>query len=439
MRTLGAALLCSSLLLGCPRPDGGPALSPREQARKLFEANRPDEALALLEKLFAQSPRDFDLARELVGAHVRALRTDELFARYQAHPLRDYLFGLAWYSRAADVERAIASLRTASEKFAEVGDVWYRLGIALLESERYEESLPPLQRAAELTPERSAVYLPLAKALHRNGDPAGAMRALRRVIESQPTAKEVATARALADRIADPFATIPKAVEAKLEQGMRWLQEADVPQQAIIAFEEILRDYPDLAVVRALVGLAYQQLDDAGRAVEELKRAIELAPQDGKNHLYLGDLYYSRQRVDAAAEHYRKAIELHPLLDMAYLRLGEVAAARDDFATAEKHFRTLALLRPDDAGVGVRLATVYLRQGKLDVAERELMAVLQKAPDSLELKLQLGLLHMEKRSRARTTEERRTATEQARKYLTEVITADPDNAFASRALETLKQ
>ncbi|MFY0576011.1 hypothetical protein ACN28S_18090 [Cystobacter fuscus] len=44
-------------------------------------------------------------------------------------------------------------------------------------------------------------------------------------------------------------------------------------------------------MVHALMGLAWQRLDDAGRAVEEFKRAIELAPADGKNHFYLGELY----------------------------------------------------------------------------------------------------------------------------------------------------
>lgn len=438
MRLLASIALCLAFL-SCARPAQAPALTAREQARALMADNRPAAAIPLLEEQLAQAPGDFDLARELVEAHVRALRTDELFTRYAQHPLRDYLFGLAWFSRAADVDRAIASLRAAAERFSEVGEVWYRLGIALLESERYPESLVALQRAAALSPERTAIYLPLAKSLHRGGDPVGAMRALRRVVESGPSPREVATARALADRISDPFAAVPRAVEAKLEQGLRWLHEADVPQQAIIAFEEILRDYPDLAVVRALVGLAYQQLDDAGRAVEELKRAIELAPHDGKNHLYLAELYHGRQRSAPAEEHYLRALELHPLLDQAYLRLGELALGREDLDGALRHFSILSHLRPEDPMVRLRLAAVHLRQGRHDAAEQQLTLVLDKDPDNLELKLQLGLLYLEKRAQARTVEQRRAATELARRYLGEVVNADPDNAFASRALESLKQ
>src|SRR5439155_8960695 len=131
---------------------------------------------------------------------------------------------------------------------------------------------------------------------YRSGDGKGAVAALSSAIASAPTHQDVKVARALMDQIADPFAAFPQAARPTLEQGIQWLQVADVPQQAIISFEEILHDWPDLAVVHALLGLAYQRIDDAGRAVDELKRAIELAPDDGKSHLYLGQLYLSHQR-----------------------------------------------------------------------------------------------------------------------------------------------
>jgi len=77
-------------------------------------------------------------------------------------------------------------------------------------------------------------------------------------------------------------------------------------------------------------------LGDAGRALDDLKRAVELSPSDGKNHLYLAGLFSSHQRPETAREHLLKAIELHPLLDDAYAQLGDLALERNNLPAAEQ-------------------------------------------------------------------------------------------------------
>jgi Flp pilus assembly protein TadD len=117
-------------------------------------------------------------------------------------------------------------------------------GSRRLESEQYAAALVPLRRAAELAPERPGIRLPLAKALHRTGDSAGAVAALGVLVKAGPSPPRWPRARALMNQLADPFARFPKTAEAKLEEGLRYLRELDSPHPAIVAFEEILRDYP---------------------------------------------------------------------------------------------------------------------------------------------------------------------------------------------------
>jgi tetratricopeptide (TPR) repeat protein len=331
----------------------------------------------------------------------------------------------------AAFERAIALVPNEAE-------FHYRLGIAHLESEQYAAALGPLRRAAELAPQRAAVRLPLAKALHRTGDSVGAVEALNAVVRASPTPSEVTTARALMNQIADPFAGFPKAAEGKLEEGLRLLQDLDVPQQAILSFEEILQDYPDQAVVHALLGLAYQRLDDAGRALDEFKQAIELSPRDGKNHFYLGELYLSRQRADAAREAFTKAVAYNPLLDAAWFRLGDLHLDRRDLPAARESFRILASLQPDSVAARGKLSLVYQLEGDYPAAERELLQVVEKNPENIEFTLRLGLLYTEQAQRARRPEDRRAASEEAEKWLLKVLEEQPDNALASRALQQVK-
>ncbi|EPX57667.1 Tetratricopeptide repeat protein [Cystobacter fuscus DSM 2262] len=439
-------LLGLGLTTGCQHGAARRPLDARAQAREYLTKNQPERALPLLEAEAARAPEDLELARTLTEAHVKAGQAEawiaELLRRngQAERAVNHYMLGLAYFSRVSDAgSPAVAAFQRALELKPDEPEFHYRLGLALLESEQYAAAVGPLRRAAELAPERAGIRLPLAKALHRTGDEPGAVAALSVLVRKEPSPAEVATARALMNQLADPFTRFPKAAESKLEEGMRYLQELDAPHPAIIAFEEILRDYPDLAVVHALMGLAWQRLDDAGRAVEEFKRAIELAPADGKNHFYLGELYLARQRPEAALPHLEKAVELNPLLDMAWFRLGDIRLERKDLKAAGEAFRVLTHLEPDEAPPRGKLALVLQLEGDWAGAERELKHVVDKDPENLEFTLRLGILFTEQARQSTRLEERREAAAKAEQWLGKVLEAQPENAVASRALQQLKR
>lgn len=416
-------------------------LSPREEAQVALQRGDAARALELLEPDFARNPDDLGLARLVAEAHVKAGSGDVLLARLATSDsaISHYQQGLVRFARAAEATGpAISEFRRAVELSPDEPEFHYRLGVALLESEQYEEALRSLEKATRLAPDRSGWALPLAKAKARTGDQPGAVAAIRTVVLGHPTPAEVKTAIALMDQLTDPFATFPSAAKPQLEQAMQWLQLADVPQQAIVQLEQILRDYPDLAVVHSLLGLAYDRLDDAGRAVDEFKRAIELAPDDGKNHLYLAALYEARQRPKNAEEHYLKAVEKNPVLADAWVRLGDIALDRNDLLGARRAFEVVARLRPDDPAARGKLALVFQLDGDWPAADRELKAIIEKDPENLEFALRLGVLHTERFTKAKTSAEREDAAKEAAKWLQKVLDAQPENAIASRALERVK-
>jgi tetratricopeptide (TPR) repeat protein len=444
-----AAVLGLGLVTGCTHTAASTSSArppdARARARAYLEENQPEEALALLRELHLQAPEDLDVARSLTEAHVKAGRTEGWIAELQGRiaagerAVDQYMLGLALFSRARDAGApTVAAFERAIALSPDTAEYHYRLGLARLESEQYAAAVGPLRRATTLAPERTAWRLPLAKALHRTGDSSGAVEALGAVVRGRPSPTEVATARALMEQIADPFAGFPKTAEAKLEEGLRYLKDLDAPQHAILSFEEILQDYPDLAVVHALLGLAYQRLDDAGRAVDEFKQAIERAPRDGKNHLYLGELYLSRQRTDAARAAFEQAVALHPLLDAAWFQLGDLHLERRDLAAAREAFTVAMSLAPDALPPRGKLALVYQLQGDYPAAERELRHVVEKDPENMEFTLRLGLLFTEQALKASRPEARKTAASEAERWLGKVLEAQPENAVASRALQQLK-
>ncbi|MFL5321072.1 MAG: tetratricopeptide repeat protein [Myxococcaceae bacterium] len=439
MRLLALVLLFG--LCACPAATTSGAtgkLSKREQAHLSLEKNEPDKAIPLLDELVAESPADYDLLRMRAEGYVKGGRSQELLKKTTGNSAQDhYTRGLLLFARAQDTQAAVNEFQAGVAAAPAEPELHYRLGIALLESEQYDKALPPLLEAARLAPDRRAYQLPLAKALYRNGRSKEAVDALRRVALSNPTPAEVVTARQLMTQIADPFANFPKAMEGKLDQGMKWLNQMDVPQQAIIAFEEILHDYPDLASVHGLLGLAYQRIDDAGRAVEEFKHAIELDPQQGRPHYYLGVLYQARQRPEVAREEFQKAIDLDPFLDDAWGRLGDLAMDRGDAPAAQKMFQVQAALTPDAVLPRSKLALALQAQGDFAAAEQELRKVLDRDPENVELQLRMGLLFADKKKQSSRPADREAANAEAEKWLHKVLDAQPDNAIASQALETL--
>ena len=430
------------MLSGCATTSGGGAkLSPREQAQVLLARGDGAGALPLPAELQKAAPNDFSLARMVAEAHVKAGSSDAFLTSLATKDtaISHYQQGLVRFARSADASGpAIAEFKRAAELAPEEPEFTYRLGVAQLESEQYEAARATLETAVKSAGDRSSWSLPLAKARYRTGESKGAIEAIRAVVTGSPSAADVKTARALMDQIADPFAGFPRSARPQLEQAIQWLEVSDIPQQALVSLEELLRDHPDEAILHALVGLAWARLDDAGRAVDELKRAIELAPEDGKNHLYLAQIYESRQRPKNAEEHYLKAIERNPVLEQASLKLGDVALERQDYISARKDFEVVTRLVPESAPAHGKLALVHQLDGNWPAADKELHAVLDKEPENVEFMLRLGVLHTERFTKAKTMDEKNSASTEASKWLAKVLEAQPENAIASRALERLK-
>jgi tetratricopeptide (TPR) repeat protein len=435
-----AALFVAGVLLaGCRHAKEGSA---RDEVRALLARDEPERALKQVTRLRKDLPEDYELARLEVEAAARANQGEGLLARLERigrpSAIELYMRGLARFAVRGNAEGAAEAFTRGIALRPEEPELHHRLGLVYLEAEQHLKAVEPLRRAVELAPKRAGYRVPWAKALHRTGDTAGAIEALRGMLTANPSAAELASGRRVMEAIADPFGTVPSSARKQFEEGLRWLQEVDVPQEAITAFEAVLRDFPDLAVAHALLGLAYQRIDDAGRAIEEYRKAIALAPHVGRTYEYLGELYLARQRPEQAEEAFAQAVAKNPLLDAPYFRLGDLALERRDLPAAEKAFRAAALLSPGSPAAHGKLALVLQLKEDYAGAERELRHVLAAQPENLEFKLRLGLLYAERRTKATRAEDRRRDGEQAARWLKEVLAEQPDNAAASRALESLR-
>jgi tetratricopeptide (TPR) repeat protein len=424
-----------------------PASEPRtdlDRAKSFLREGQPDRALPLLTELASSSPNDFDIGRLEAEAYVRAGRAGELVSALLSRPadraVSHYMLGLVYGATADGLEASgsIAALELERAIALKPGEaeLHHRLGVALLGLGRCEESVDALGRALHLDPGRTAAYLPLVKALHSLGKTEEALVTLSRWLDRSPQGPEIGAGKALMDEIAPPFEGQPSGGQAMIARGVGLLREEDDPLGAIAVFEQVLQEHPQISIAHTLLALCYQRLDEAARAIDELRRAAALAPREGRNHHYLGELYLGRGQLAQAKAALSRALELNPLLDGAHLRLGELALEESDFKSARRHLGIAASLSPS-VQVRAKLARALQLNGDFLEAERELRGLLKMQPENPELMLRLGLLHVEAHGRSSSPPQRSRSRAEAVYWLREVLRVQGDNVSAAHALESL--
>lgn len=116
------------------------------------------------------------------------------------------------------------------------------------------------------------------------------------------------------------------------------------------------------------LGLAYLQTD-AKAAEVNFARAIELDPDNGRAHLWLGDAYLKQQQPEKAVEAYNRAAKDGSLVAEAQTRIGNAQMRSGNYAVAQQAFRMAEAVAPQDPRPVAGQAQVYQNIGDLGAAE----------------------------------------------------------------------
>ena len=432
---LGAAWSCAAAR---HRPDDAGGLLRAAQAD--LAAGRAADAQRGFEEVLARDPRELAAIRGRIEASRRngvlPMVTREAEGAALQRPSDPYAFYALGLSRfaAGDEAAAVAALRKAGDLKPDEADIQYRLGVALLDGEKFADARGPLQRAVQLAPKVARYRTPLATCLGRLGDRRAAMDTLRGFAALSPSADEAALAVKAARALTDPFRDLPQPARAELELALGYLTR-DAPGLAVPPLESLLQKMPDLAPAHALLGLAQARLDEGGRAATELKRAAELAPELPQPHAYLAELYAAKDRPELAAQEYGAALERDPLDPDTLRRLGLLRL--DHGGNALEPLTAAAALLPGDDALQLLLARAEIAAGAPAPARTRLERLAERRPDDAEILFRLALLLYDERTRA-SDPSRGELGQRIERLLDRVLTLQPENAAASKLLSALK-
>ncbi|XSG86211.1 MAG: XrtA/PEP-CTERM system TPR-repeat protein PrsT [Methylohalobius sp. ZOD2] len=183
-------------------------------------------------------------------------------------------------------------------------------------------------------------------------------------------------------------------VQVVSAEGDQYLQEAKAylsegqTKAAVIQLKNLLREEPQNAEGRLLLGKTYLRMGEAAGAVKELEKARQLDMEPRRWLVPLGNAYLLRGQAKKLLEEIQPQASLSPdlraeilaLRGTAQMKLGEREAAREGFTEAVQ-------LAPESETAHLGLARLALLEKQPQVAEREARLVLDRNPDHVDARL----------------------------------------------------
>ena len=249
--------------------------------------------------------------------------------------------------------------------------LYVRLGATQVKLGRPEQALKSFQRALELEPSQPDALRWLAMLYASQGNTDEAIRAYRRLAVQQPTDRFVLST------LADLYVL----------QG----QLGD----ATTVYEQLIREFGSSYQLHFNLGILNGRLGRMSLAIQELSRALELAPESSEARVALGLMYEMNHQMDRAIALYEDAMRLDPLNPRLYHHAARAYSAEGKEAEAIHSYQAVLDLAPADLDAIIGLVRIWMAKKQFQTAQEFLGSKLQGLGNAPELYLVLGLVYQE--------------------------------------------
>ena len=299
---------------------------------------------------------DFVLGSVAAAAGQRAL-AEKLFGAALASRADFALAHVAWgrmLLAAYQWEPAADHARQALEINPKLPAAHFVLGEALDGLDRTQECEQAFKKAIELRPDEPAYALALARHHRRVGPAVAAQRYYHQAFSLAPRSAEAA------EGLVQSYLGSNKLEIARTQ--FKKCEQAGVEEGALRRMRTLLRLADD--------GFGQAQLD-------ELRRQLELHPDDLSTGLFLGRVLFTMGQVAEAAEVARKIRASAPNEERVLILLSRVLKEQLEYEQAADILQRLAERYPNRRKVLARLADLYLADFRLEEARRVLRHMLE--------------------------------------------------------------
>jgi len=187
----------------------------------------------------------------------------------------------------------------------------------------------------------------------------------------------------------------PLSVEQAFKQAAQLHFEGRI-KEALSKYEAILASHPNHAPTLHYSGTIYFQLGKFDRAVELIRKAIDINPTYTEALNNLAMALFKAGNLPEAEAVTRDLIESKPGNAKAYEFLGTIQSLQNRLVEAEQTYRKAAELDPDQPVVLCNLGITLNRLERTDEAIDELKRAIRLKPDYLDAYCNLGGIYLKK-------------------------------------------
>jgi tetratricopeptide (TPR) repeat protein len=116
---------------------------------------------------------------------------------------------------------------------------------------------------------------------------------------------------------------------------------------AIALLNQAVKERQADAAIYNRLGIAYQQLQDLGKAQKYYKQAIKRDKKQGRYRNNLGTVYYMKRNFNGARKQFQQAVKLDPGEATYWVNLGGAEFAMKKFQPAISAYRQALLINPN--------------------------------------------------------------------------------------------
>jgi tetratricopeptide (TPR) repeat protein len=282
-------------------------------------------------------------------------------------------YDLDRYTECAPAFRKLAKLKPDS------APAWTMCGLCEYKLRRYDAAIESLGHAEALKfdepPELArAARLHLALVLTKSGIFERAITVLTdstRMLKKTPEIIAVAGIAGLRQLwLPSEVPETSRDLVFKLGDAMASAMELDY-KEATQKFDAVLQQYPQEPNVHFRYG-AFLNVQDSDRGIDEIKKALELAPDHVPALVGLTAIYQKREDLEAAMGYGERAVKASPGDFSTHIALGRVLLAKEDPARAASELEAAVKLAPASPEAHFSLASAYARLGRKEDSAREL-------------------------------------------------------------------
>ena len=280
---------------------------------------------------------------------------------------------------------------TAEEKKA----THYERGMAYFDEGKYQEAVIEFKNVIQIDPKDANGHYQLALSHLKIGgitDMQLAYGELTKTVDLDPSNQDAqlklgelfllgrkpAEARERAEIV---LASSPQDPKGHLLRGRSLISEKEYTE-GISELKKSIELDPDNIQIYLDLARAYVGLKDFPIAEQTLKDALAKHPDSTQLVTALGDFYAIQQKTEEAEAQYRKAIALDPDNEGLYVKLALFFQAYQKFDQAETTYQQLVAEKPGSEKPHLFLGDFYTFMGQMDKALESFQQALEVNPDS---------------------------------------------------------